>query len=115
MLVEELPYFKRTGQLDSLLQNIYQDTPLQKQDIIITDNVNEALLLSSEENRIIITYEDKLYKISLPNIHQHILMDSPMISQFSFVWKTTEINNALSPFLTYISKINWDSVNSIPK
>lgn len=111
ILVEELPYFKRTGHLDSLLHNIYQYTPLQKNDIIISGNVNEALLLSSEENRVIITYEDKLYKIALPDIRQYLLDDSPMESQFAFVWKDAESNKALKPFLTYMSQINWKTLS----
>lgn len=114
ILIEELPYFKRTGHLDSLLRNLYLHTPLQKQNITISGNVNEALLLSSEENRIIITFEDKLYKISLPGIRQY-LIDSPlMVNQFAFVWKDTEANNTIKPFINFISQIDWKEKYAVP-
>lgn len=111
ILIEELPYFKRTGHLDSLLHNLYQNTPLQKQNVIISGNVNEALLLSSEENRIIITFEDKLYKIALQNVRQY-LIDSPlMINQFAFVWKDLDNNNAIKPFINFIAQVDWSSIH----
>lgn len=103
ILVEELPYFRRTGHLDSLFQDILQYTPLKKQDLLISGNINEALLRSSVENRIIITYEDKLYKISLSNIRQYLIDDSFMNQQFVFAWKDTDSNNVIRPFTNFFS------------
>lgn len=71
-----------------------------------------ALLLSSEENRIIITYEDKLYKISLTDIRQYLVDNSFMNSQFAFAWKDSEHNNVINPFINFISQVDWGTRGS---
>lgn len=109
VLMEELPYFKRTGHLNALLNDLYRYTPLEKSDIVVSGNINEALLLSSEENRIIITYEDKLYKISLMDVRQYLIDHSFMNSQFAFAWKDSEHNNVIKPFINYISQVDWSN------
>ena len=107
ILIEELPYYKRTGHLNSLLNDFYRYTPLQKSDVAVSGNVNEALLLSSEENRVIITYEDKLYKISLTDIRQYLIDNSFMNNQFAFAWKDSDHNNVIKPFINFISQVDW--------
>lgn len=107
ILIEELPYYKRTGHLNSLLNDFYRYTPLQKSDVVVSGNVNEALLLSSEENRVIITYEDKLYKIFLTDIRQYLIDNSFMNNQFAFAWKDSDHNNVIKPFINFISQVDW--------
>lgn len=104
ILIEELPYFRRTGHLEKLLNDIYKDTPLTKGDIIISDNINQALLLASEEHRIIITYEDKLYKIDQNNLKKYIVENSFMESKFVLAWKGSEANNAIKPFTSFMEQ-----------
>lgn len=104
VLIEELPYFRRTGHLEKLLNDMYKDTPLTKGDIIISDNINQALLLASEERLIIITYEDKLYKIAQNNLRKYIIEDSFMESKFVLAWKGSEANNAVKPFIGFMGQ-----------
>lgn len=104
VLIEELPYFRRTGHLEKLFHDIYRDTPLTKGDIIITDNINQALLLASEEHLIIITYEDKLYKIAQSNLKKYIIENSFMESRFVLAWKGTESNTAIKPFTSFMEQ-----------
>lgn len=104
VLIEELPYFRRTGHLEKLMNDIYCYTPLTKGDIIISDNINQALLLASEENLIIITYEDKLYKLAQNHLKKFIIDSSFMESKFVLAWKGSESNNAIKPFTNFMSQ-----------
>jgi len=106
MLVEELPYFRRTGHLEEVLSNFYDSTPIKNGDIIVTDNINQALFLSSEENLIIITYEDKLYKIPQKNMKSIIMDHSFMDSNFVFAYKSLENNMVVKLFMNFIEENN---------
>ena len=102
ILIEELPFFKRTGHLDALLDNIYHNTSLRREDLIITDNINQALLLASEEHYPIVTYEDKLYKIDQKTKRTVYISDAFMHSRFVFAWKQEEDNAIRKLFIIFI-------------
>ena len=106
VLVEELPYFRRTGKLEELQTNIARHTPVSRGNIIISDNVDEALLLAAAKHLIIFTYEDKLYKIPTSRMKTVIMRDSFMDFRYDYVWKSDTGNRVLQSFIHYVQEQN---------
>lgn len=103
-LTEELPYFRRTGLLEKLLYYLCEDSGMSRSDIIISDNINEALLLCSEQGIPILTFEDKLYKISIQGLYPIVLDHSLMEFEYCFAWKPKDEASIVSSFISYCKK-----------
>lgn len=107
MLVEELPYFSRTGRLEELLNQVYTHTCLRRSDIIISDNVNEAMLLALEEKLMVFTYEDKLYKIPQTEMRQFVLKQSFMECNYVYAWQKETSNPDVETFISSAAQWNF--------